>query len=212
MIKSIIFDMNGVLIDDEHIHELAFAKVLNGCGIHVNHEEYSECCAGRTDKEGFEKLARKFKIPIDADQAVIEKGRYYLSLFPENKKTYPGAIELVEGLSKKYILALTSSSRGCEIDLILKTFKIKDLFQTIISAEDVKKGKPDPEPYLLTAKKLEIQPEDCVVIEDSPAGVSSALAAGMTCIGVTTTHSREELKNADQVFDTFGEIQKYLMS
>ena len=211
MTKAIIFDMNGVLIDDEHIHELAFGKVLLNYGLKIDHDDYQKICAGKTDKEGFEELAKILRISIDPEIAVAEKGKYYLSLFPSQKRTFLGAIELVRALSQKYVLALASSAVSNEVELILQTFKIRNLFKVITSAEDVKHGKPDPEPYLLTAKKLGLSPKDCVVIEDSPNGISSAIAAGMDCLAITTTHSKEELKQASHIFQSFAEIQMYLM-
>ena len=211
MTKAIIFDMNGVLIDDEHIHELAFGKVLLNYGVKISHDDYQKICAGKTDRAGFEELAKTYKIPIDPDAAILEKGKYYLSLFPSQKRTFLGAIELVRALSQKYVLALTSSAVKDEVELILQTFKIRELFKTIVSAEDVEHGKPDPEPYLLTARKLGLSPKDCVAIEDSPSGIHSAIASGMTCLAITTTHSKEELKQANQIFQSFAEIQTFLL-
>jgi len=92
--------------------------------------------------------------------------------------------------------------------MILNHFKIKKLFKIIITAQDITKGKPDPEPYLITAKKLQKNPKNCLAIEDSQSGVLSAKAAGMKCIAITTTHSEKDLANANLVVYTFSEINE----
>lgn len=130
----------------------------------------------------------------------------YLKLFPANKKDYPKVIDLIHSLAKNFTLALTSSSSRAEVDLITKEFDIDHEFSITISADDVTKGKPNPEPYLITAQKLNLKTKECVVIEDSHSGVLSAKAAGCYCIGVTTTHPKEDLKEADLVVSDFSKI------
>ncbi len=210
--KAVIFDMNGIIIDDEHVHELAFQRVLKEYNILLNHSEYISIFAGRTDQEGFELIAHKYGIELPINELLRKKAELYLSLFPENKKTYPGVIELITMLSEKLVLALTSSSTRKEIDLVLNTFEVRDKFKIIVSAEDVSQGKPDPEPYLITSQKLGILPEFCVVIEDSRSGVRSAIDAGMKCIGVTTTHDLDALHAATIVVNNFDQITEELIS
>ncbi len=211
MTKSILFDMNGIIIDDEHIHELAFTETVEPFGINLTHEQYLECCAGKTDRAGYESIAAQFNKNLPVDQLLVEKSQTYLKLFPANKKTYPGVIELIHQLAQKYLLALTSSSSRAEVDLITKEFGIQADFKVTISADEVTKGKPDPEPYLITCQNLNVSPAEAVVIEDSKSGVSSAKAAGCGCIGVTTTHSADDLKASDVVVSTFSEITEQII-
>lgn len=205
-IRAILFDMNGIIIDDEHIHEMAFKESVKPYGIILTHEDYLECCAGKTDKAGYESISLKFSKTLPIDDLLHQKSMQYLSLFPANKKSYLGVIELIHFLSEHYILALTSSSSRQEVDLITSEFGIQRDFVTTISGNDVLKGKPNPEPYVLTAKKIGVQPNECVVIEDSKSGVISAKAAGCYCIGVTTTHTQEDLKQSDVVVADFASI------
>ncbi len=205
-VKAVLFDMNGIIIDDEHIHELAFQETVKPFGIILTHENYLECCAGKTDKAGYESISAKFSKALPIEDLLNQKSLQYLSLFPANKKSYPGVIELIHTLSKDFTLALTSSSSRQEVNLIISEFGIQDKFVVTISGNDVHKGKPDPEPNVLTAEKLHLQPNECVVVEDSKSGVTSAKAAGCFCIGVTTTHTREDLKQADIVVSSFSEI------
>ncbi|MDO8503076.1 MAG: HAD family phosphatase [bacterium] len=206
MIKAVLFDMNGIIIDDEHIHEMAFRETVKPYNIDLDHQAYLDCCAGKTDRAGYEQIAEKFPATLPIDDLLRQKSQMYLQLFPANKKDYPGVIDLIHSLAKDFTLALTSSSSRDEVDLITKEFGINQEFKLTISANEVTKGKPDPEPYRITAQKLGFKPEECVVIEDSKSGVISAKAAGCYCIGVTTTHSKEDLKRADIIVDAFSNM------
>jgi len=210
MTKAIIFDMNGVIIDDEAIHELAFNKVLEKYDFQLSHQEYFQYCMGKTDRLGFEIIAQNKNINIDINRAIKDKNDYYLKLFPNHKKTYPDVIELIRSLSQNHKLGLCSGSVKEEVALVLKEFKVTDYFRAITTSEDITHSKPDPEPYLLTAQKLNILPDQCLVIEDSPSGVQSAKGAGMTCIGVLTTHKKEDLFQADVILPDFESIKKYI--
>jgi len=200
--------MNGVIINDEHIHEMAFRDTLKPFGIDLSHKKYLECCAGKTDRDGYRSIIQDFSVEINIDDILEEKKKIYFDLFPENNKTYLGVIDLISDLSETFLLALTSSSSRNEVDLVINEFKIKKYFKTTISADEVKKGKPNPEPYLTTVNILGLKPEECVVIEDSTNGILSAKAAGCYCIGVTTTLEREMLADADLVVDCFSEINR----
>ncbi len=210
MIKAVIFDMNGVIINDETIHELAFNRSLVTHGIRVSHEEYQKCCAGKTDRVGFETIAKEKNLNFDIDQAIHDKDQSYFQLFPANKKTYPGVIELIKSLKDKYKLAVCSGSVQREVEMILKEFDIFDCFKVVISAENVTRSKPDPEPYLLAAQRLGVLAEECVAIEDSPSGIAAAKAAGMKCIAITTTHEPSSLQSADSIVDDFKDVKKII--
>ncbi len=212
MITTIIYDMNGVIIDDENLHELAFKKVCLELGIKLSHQNYKDLCMGKTDKEGFEEILKEFSINnYNIEHLITKKAEIYLKLLPSSIKTYPGVLKSLKRLSKNFRLALTSSSSKKEIHLITSILKIKDLFEVIVSADDVRKGKPDPEPYLITANKLGEKPKNCLVIEDSKSGVASAKAAGMRCIAITTTHKIQDLKKADFIIQNFSELTNNLI-
>ena len=203
--------MNGVIIDDEHIHELIFQDSVLPYGIKISHEEYLECCAGRTDREGYASIGRKFSQDLPVDELLRMKHAMYREQFPKYKQAYLGVLELIERLVGKFQLALVSSASRSEIDLITREFGIDRFFTFTISAEDVRKGKPDPEPYQKAVERFQVSPSDCVVIEDSVNGILSAKAAGCFCIAVTNTHEREELGQADLIVDSFAEITDELL-
>lgn len=210
MIKVVIFDMNGVLIDDEHIHELAFTKVIEQQGLNFTHQEFEKFCFGRTDKEAFENIIDQFHIDLDVDLALKNKHQIYTELFPVQKKTYPHVIDLVKELSKLHDLGVVSSASREELNMILHHLGIADYFSATVSADDITHGKPDPEPYLLISQELMVDPYHCIVIEDSPAGIASAKAADMKCIGITTTHNHDQLHMADWVVGDFREVKEII--
>lgn len=211
MIKAILFDMNGVIIDDEYLHELAFAQTLESFAINLTHQKYLDCFAGKTDRLGYESIGKSLNVELPIDELLYKKQQIYLKLFNTNKKPYAGVIELIKSLSAYYLIALTSSASREEIDLIIRDFEIEPFFELTISADDVINSKPHPEPYLKTCQKLEIKPNEALVIEDSPNGVASAKAAGCFCIAITNTHDANSLQKSDKIVRNFSEITKELI-
>jgi len=211
MIKAVLFDMNGVIINDEHIHEMIFKRTISVFGVKLSHKEYLEYCAGRTDEASYDSIAKKFNVNLPIKDLLNEKSKEYLKLFPDNFKKYPGIVSLIKRLHQSFITALTSSSSKMEINLVLKELDIFDYFKVIVSADDVSKSKPDPEPYLITANKLNVKPAECVVIEDSKNGIMSAKEAGCYCIAIPTTYVESDLDKADLVVKSFNEINKGLL-
>lgn len=206
MIRAILFDMNGIIIDDEHLHEITVKETVKPFEIDLTHQTYLDCCAGQTDREGYEHIASKYATSLPLDALLEQKSKLYRALYSSNKESYPGVVDLIHLLGKNFTLALTSSSSRAEIDLIIKDFGVDDAFKVIVSADDVTKGKPDPEPYRITVDKLGLKPQECLAIEDSPNGILSATTAGCYCIAVTTTHIKNDLLRANLIVDSFYEI------
>ncbi len=207
MITVIIFDMNGVITDDEKCHELATKQAFKHVGVAITPEIYRNFCLGRTDTSAFSELITEFDVRNENTEELITiKTAYYLELIKDNLKIYPGVVELIRKLHKKYTLALTTSSTFNEMVSVMHQLGVGDLFKTTVTAEDVKHGKPDPEPYLLTAKKLGADPRECLVIEDSESGVRSATSAGMKCIAITNTEIVDNLVLADEIVGRYSEI------
>jgi len=197
--------MNGVITDDEDIHELATKEVFNSIGIDLSSENYRKFCLGRTDIVAFKDLFKIFDIHIlNIEDLITKKSVQYQKLIQGNLKVFPGIIELIKKLHKKYILALTSSSTFDEVQVVVDQLGIKDLFKVIVTSKDVLQGKPDPEPYLLTADKLNVACKSCLVIEDSENGIQSAKKAGMKCVAITNTENPNKLTNADRIIDNYS--------
>jgi HAD superfamily hydrolase (TIGR01509 family) len=118
----------------------------------------------------------------------------------------PGLLDTIEILYKLFPLAVASNSNRDSVNFLLEKLGLKKYFQTVVTGDAVAEGKPAPDIYLETAKQLGTHPNRCGVLEDSPPGIASAKAAGAECIGITTTHKRDELSGADTIIDRFEEL------
>ncbi len=207
MITTIIFDMNGVITDDEDCHELATKQAFDQVGFGMTPELYRKFCLGRTDVSAFKDLIGSFQIPnAEINTLILEKTRFYMQLVKDNLRIYPGVLELIRSLYINYDLALTTSSTFEEVNVVVDLLDLRDRFKVIVCSRDVVNGKPDPEPYLLTASKLGTDPAECLVIEDSENGVRSAKAAGMGCVAILNTEKRDKLQLADRIVERYSEI------
>jgi beta-phosphoglucomutase len=200
--KAVLFDLDGVLIDSEPLHIAAFQASLKQYGYDLNKEGYDRYFAGKTDEFGFGQYFSNVGTPPDAAEIMAEKADIYLQLSKDRLVSYPEAVELVRELSlRATLLALVTGSLRNEAELTLETLGISSLFSAIVTAEDLAQSKPSPEGYLKAATLLDVEPADCIVIEDSPSGVRAAQAAGMRCLAVSTTHTAQALDGATKIVD-----------
>jgi len=191
MSKAVIFDMDGVLSDTQKLHSLVDKMVMEHYGVRLEEEEITRNFAGITDKEMFERLFNLYGVPKDIDRAIQEKWEIMMQKAERDIKPVPGAVEFVRELKRQgYKLAVASSSPFIFINTVLSRLNIKKEFDIITSGEEVKRGKPDPEIFLLTAERLKVAPQECVVIEDSPSGIKAAKRAGMRCIAFVRENNK----------------------
>jgi len=190
--------MDGVLIFSEAAHIYSFQETaFNILGKKLTEIDYKEYFMGKTDELGWRIYCEKFGISSNIEILVQEVGRVYANIFNSQVEINWSLVELLKyfaGLG--YAVAITSSSTRNEVNMTIRHLKLDNILATSVSSDDVKYGKPHPEPYLQTAKLLSIPVSALVAIEDSPTGLSSALNAGMKCIAVTTTHTASELSHA----------------
>lgn len=217
-LKAIIFDFNGVIVDDEPLHLELFRKVLLEEGIFLSDEDYHEKYLGYDDRGCFTAaLCDNARTPDAADDAFIQelierKAEYYRQAIQERMLLFPGVVELVRRSAEQYPLAIASGALRDEIEFVLQRGDLRDYFQVIVAAEDVSECKPDPEGYLKALARLnhllqaEIQAHECLVIEDSIAGIEAAKAAGMRCVAVTNSYRADELQMADEIVESLVEM------
>lgn len=203
--KAALFDMNGVIVDDEELHEAAFDKVLTAKGFDFDHQKYIEHFAGKTDEFGFQSFYSSAGVEIPDMRAILnEKTAAYKSL-ASSLKPYPGVFDYINALEQAgYRLGLVTGSSQQETEIVLSTLKAKTLFEVQITADQITKSKPNPEGYLKAASAMKLQPDECFVVEDTPSGVSAARAAGMACIAVTNTHTADQLAKATLVVEALN--------
>lgn len=194
MIKAVIFDMDGLMIDSEPIHSRSFEMIIKDYGYEpIFHDNGLVQKVGIKSKENWEFLKDRHGIREDTDILVRKKREIYYEILKEYIKPMPGLLKLVSELkNQKVKLAVASSSAIAQIELVLKELGIYEDFDIVVSGEWVEKSKPHPEIYILTAKNLGVEPKDCVALEDSIAGVTSAFEAGVKVVAVPTSATEKE--------------------
>ena len=220
MLKAIIFDFDGVITDSEPVHLKMFQKVLGEMGLTISEKDYYEIYLGMDDKGCFSTLLKSNGIDSNFEliQSLIDKKTEYLmDYIKDNLFIYPGVVEFIETSYGKYLLAIASGALRHEIEFILEGAGIRSAFSIIVSAEDVSEGKPNPECFNKALDRLNeisrqpITTAECLVIEDSIAGVEAAKAAGMRCAAVTNTYNPDRLKMADIVVKGVADIDMEVM-
>jgi beta-phosphoglucomutase len=206
--KAVLFDFDGVLGKTMEDNYNAWVDSLSSVGIEIQREEYF-LIEGMPPKQVAKNFLEKNRFGLElVDDIVRSKEKHYL----ENKSfsLYEGAEKLIEKL-KGYGFRLglvTGASRERLMGTGVNQFL--DKFDVLVTGDQVVNGKPDPEPYLLGAKKLNVEPLECVVIENAPLGIRSAKKAGMHCIAICSTLGREHLGLADQIISSIDELQVLL--
>ena len=217
MLKAVIFDFDGVISDSEPCHFAAYNKVLADFGIQISKQEYYAEYLGFTDYELFEDIKKRYKTDfkgISIEQLVEQKAEVFQELIRQTDHLIDGIAELIGELKKNNIkIAINSGAIAADIKIMLAGSAIENSFDVIVSADDITKGKPDPEGYLLTLEKLNaisdspISAKQCVVIEDSRWGIISAKKAGMHVIAVTNSYSAKELKDAEMIINSVRQLK-----
>jgi len=194
--KAVIFDMDGVLVDSEPVITKAAILALREYGIHAKNEDFHPF-TGMGEDRFIGGVAEKYGIDY---QIEMKKRTYeiYVEIVNDEIGIYDGISELLISLRGKGIrTAVASSADELKVMANLPAAGIDTaLFDIICSGEDVINKKPSPDIFLLAAKKLQVEPEYCIVVEDALSGISAALAAGMSCLAISTSFSKEALLNA----------------
>lgn len=206
-VKALIFDFNGVIVNDEPLHFEATTRVLAELGIAITKDKYEAEFLGRNDYECLQ-AAIGHKNVAKLEEIVTRKSRYYSDLVGNSPPFVSGAIDFIKETSRRYKLAIVSGALRHEIIHNLNAGNLLSYFPVIISADDVTSSKPDPEGFNLAMARLDtnLVPSECVVIEDSKRGIQAALRAGMRCLALTTTLDRNALVEADWTLDAFPSI------
>ncbi len=210
MIKAVIFDFDGTLVDNMKFHYDSFVRALEG-KIKVEKERLYMMEGGHVFPIVSE-LVSDLNLNDHEIENLIEKKKKIYSEMTKNLKMRPEAIELIEKLRKlNYRIGLATGSHKHVVDVHVSQEEY-GLFDYVLTLEQTKKPKPDPEPYMKCAKGLDVKPEEVVVIENAPLGVESAKSAGMICIALTSTVSKEDLERADFVVESLNDVEDIIKS
>jgi beta-phosphoglucomutase len=222
-IRAVIFDFNGVLVDDEAVHFALFREVLAEEGVEITQRDYHERYLGYDDRGCFEAALVDAGQGVDRqrlDTLVLRKARRYIEVAERELRFFPAAAETLELIADRWPVAICSGALRSEIEYGLRRLNRLHRIAAIVSAEDAEKCKPDPDGYwraLLALRTYcstnqrggydpaasnpshqarELAPSDCVVLEDSLAGIISAKGAGMRAVGIAHTYPAQELLKA----------------
>jgi beta-phosphoglucomutase len=216
--EAVIFDFDGVIVDTEPLHYRSFQEVLEPLGIGFPWPEYVKTYMGFDDRDAFLEAFRARGKELDEQglQALVaSKSKIFREVIRQGVTAYPGVVGMLTSLHASGLpLAICSGALRSDITPILAQLGIANCFRPIITADDVRKSKPDPECYslafhrLLHAHPSQISsPEKCLAIEDTPAGIRAAKLAGLNVLAVTNSYSGKELTEADYLTDSLENVR-----
>ncbi len=212
---AILFDMDGVIVDTERLHSKAELATCAANNLSVPLSEWDHF-RGKTTRTIFEYIVSNYsKRPLDVEYLINHKTENYLALASKEAVLIPGSVEFLKWMRPRVSrAALATSSKRVIQELMFDMFGLEQYFDSVITGDDVKNGKPNPEPYLKAAESVGVPIGRCAVIEDSDSGITSAKNAGAYPIGITTSYDSKRLLNAGarKTFATFKEISDFLES
>lgn len=213
MIKYILFDMDGVLINTEPLHYKIWKQILEEYGVDMEYDKY-KLCIGSTRAFLYDLLWREYGINFHKEEGVFERFKTIKNEIIKREGTprIEGVQETIKYLYEKgYRMAVASSSSQDYIELHMNELHLTKYFHLLFSAERVKNPKPAPDVFLETAKRMGANTKECLVIEDSYNGSRAAKAAGMVCYGFQNPDSgHQDLSAADKIFEKFTDLMEML--
>ena len=216
--EAVLFDFDGILVDSEPMHHRAFTEVLDPLGMGFPWKEYVEIYMGFDDRDAFREAFRAKGIDLDdakLAKLVAAKSEAFLRSLRDRVTAYPGAVSLIQSLrAAGRPLALCSGGLRSGIDPILAQLGVARCFDVIVSANDVRRSKPDPESYVLAFARLSERyatlltvPRKSIAVEDTPAGIRSAKGAGFRVLAVSNSYGAGELAEADWITDSLESVR-----
>ena len=194
--KGVIFDMDGVIVLTEAAHWQSWLAAAKPRGVELKYETFLSCF-GRVNRDCIRILFGPQIPPAESDEIAEAKEAAFREIIRANVPLAPGIGEVLRDLKSRGIrIAVGSSAPPENVNLVLDGGNLRSLFDAAVNGSEVQRGKPAPDVFLIAAKRIGVDPGDCAVIEDAPTGIAAAVAAGMLPVGVATTHTAGQLKEA----------------
>ena len=209
MIHTVIFDMDGVIVDTEPVHRYAYFQHFSELNIDVSEELFTSF-TGNSTRNVFQRVNSIFNLNADVEELILRKRTIFNDAFDhkEDLELLEGVENLIKNLHENGVeLILASSASKVTIDRVFRRFGLHPYFSNIVSGEDFPKSKPHPAIFEFAASLSKAPKENCIVIEDSTNGVLAAKAAGIYCVGYNSIHSKlQDLSKADLIINHFNEL------
>jgi HAD superfamily hydrolase (TIGR01509 family) len=209
MIQTVIFDMDGVIVDTEPVHRYAYFQHFSELNIDVSEELFTSF-TGNSTRNVFQRVNSIFNLNADVEELILRKRTIFNDAFDhkEDLELLEGVENLIKNLHENGVeLILASSASKVTIDRVFRRFGLHPYFSNIVSGEDFPKSKPHPAIFEFAASLSKAPKENCIVIEDSTNGVLAAKAAGIYCVGYNSVHSKlQDLSKADLIINHFNEL------
>lgn len=200
---SFIFDMDGTIVDNMEYHVRAWLELFKELGIPMTAEEFNRRLTGRTNQQILPMVTEGNRSEREIRELADRKEERYREIYRPHRVPVAGLTEFLKAAAAADIpMAVATSAPEVNIKYILDGLGIRSFFRAVIGADDVRNGKPHPEMFLTAAEHLAVEPGDCLVFEDSLAGVEAAERAGMRVVALTTTHDKEEFQDMPSVLFT----------
>jgi beta-phosphoglucomutase len=195
-VQAVAFDFNGTLSNDEPVLARVYSELFAELGHPLTPDEYYEYLAGHTDEEMFFRWLGE-----SSEELIRERVRRYNALVSDGSTVDEDVRDAVRWAAARMPVAVVSAALRDEIEPVLTASGLRDLFALVLSQDDVTRGKPDPQPYILAAERLGLSPDELLVFEDTDVGVASAKAAGARVVGLTRTLGAERMAAADELVE-----------
>jgi HAD superfamily hydrolase (TIGR01509 family) len=217
MIRAVFFDLDGTLVDTEPVHLAAFNAVLRERGLEIARADYFARFVGLDDRDCFAAVLREHAIePVGGliAELIARKSEAYLRMIAGRDLLFPGAADFVRRCAARFPMMIVSGTLRAEAELILRETGLRDAFLGVIAAEDVERGKPAPDGFVaalgrigfLLRQRDPVAPRECLVVEDTAAGIAAARAAEMKVLALCHTAPAQALAAADFVCRSFDEV------
>ncbi len=205
--EGIVFDLDGTLVDNNSYHIEAWKEFYKKIDKQFSHDEYMRNINGRISKVIFPYLMQREMEEKEIMEYDDEKESLYRELYGAHMQPIKGLIDFLEALQEAgYKMAIATSGLPPNIEFMFNKLPLRKYFSAVVNASHITNGKPHPEIFERAAKEINADPNKCIAFEDSIAGISSAKAAGMRVVGLTTTHSEADLTEADMIIKDYTEI------